>query len=257
MATALFGSIIFGPVHSRRLGVSLGVNLLPAIGKVCSFDCIYCECGYNAERRGGKLPSAEEVIGALEKSLSEMSEAGKPLDVITFAGNGEPTVHPDFARIIDATLVLRDRYYPEAKVSVLSNSTRIDRPDVFDALQKVDNNILKLDSVFQETVELIDAPNQEHFTVDKLIENLKTFNGNLIIQTMFLRGMHGGKVVDNTIEREVEGWLEALKAIRPKQVMVYSLDRPTPEQQLQKVSKEELEKIADRARAIGFEVSVA
>lgn len=257
MPTSLFGSIIFGPIHSRRLGVSLGVNLLPASGKVCSFDCIYCECGYNAERKGGKLPKPEEVIGALEERLKAMSATQNPLDVITFAGNGEPTLHPDFARIIDATIALRDRYYPEAKVSVLSNSTRIDRPDVFNALMKVDNNILKLDSVFQETVDLIDVPNQEKFTVDNLIENLKAFKGNLIIQTMFLRGEHNGKVVDNTIEREVAGWLEALREIAPKQVMVYSLDRPTPEQKLVKVPREELEKIADRARALGFDVSVA
>lgn len=257
MSTALFGSIIFGPIHSRRLGVSLGVNLLPATGKVCSFDCIYCECGYNAERRGGKIPSGDDVIAALEKSLQEMAEAGRPLDVITFAGNGEPTLHPEFARVIDATLALRDRYYPQAKVSVLSNSTRIDRPDVFSALQKVDNNILKLDSVFAETVALIDAPNQEGFSVDNLIANLQKFEGNLIIQTMFLRGNHSGKVVDNTTERELEGWLKALQTIKPKQVMVYSLDRPTPEQKLQKVPKVELEQIADRARALGFEVSVA
>lgn len=257
MPTALFGSIIFGPIHSRRLGVSLGVNLLPATGKVCSFDCIYCECGYNAERKGGKIPSGDDVIAALEKTLKEMSDEGKHLDVITFAGNGEPTLHPEFARVIDATIALRNQYYPQAKVSVLSNSTRIDRPEVFAALQKVDNNILKMDSAFDETVALIDAPNQTGFNVDNLIDNLKKFKGNLVIQTMFLRGMHNGKVVDNTTDREVEAWLNALQQIKPKQVMVYSLDRPTPEQQLEKVQKEELEQIANRARALGFEVSVA
>lgn len=257
MPTSLFGSIIFGPIHSRRLGVSLGVNLLPATGKVCSFDCIYCECGYNAERRGGKLPAKEEVIAALDQKLQQMASEEKPLDVITFAGNGEPTVHPDFAEIIDATIRLRNRFYPLAKVSVLSNSTRIDRPDVFAALNKVDNNILKLDSVFQETVDLIDAPNQENFNVDNLIENLVAFRGNLIIQTMFLRGEHNGKVVDNTTPKEVEGWLDALKKIKPRQVMVYSLDRPTPEQKLQKVSKEELEQIAAKARELGFYVTVS
>ncbi|MEG1586841.1 MAG: radical SAM protein [Bacteroidales bacterium] len=257
MPTSLFGSIIFGPIHSRRLGVSLGVNLLPATGKVCSFDCIYCECGYNAERRGGKLPAKEEVIAALDQKLQQMASEEKPLDVITFAGNGEPTVHPDFAEIIDATIRLRNRFYPLAKVSVLSNSTRIDRLDVFAALNKVDNNILKLDSVFQETVDLIDAPNQENFNVDNLIENLAAFRGNLIIQTMFLRGEHNGKVVDNTTPKEVEGWLDALKKIKPRQVMVYSLDRPTPEQKLQKVSKEELEQIAAKARELGFYVTVS
>lgn len=257
VATSLFGEIIFGPVKSRRLGVSLGVNLLPTIGKVCTFDCIYCECGYNAERKGGKLPRKEEVIEALSERLKGMSEREEALDVITFAGNGEPTVHPDFAEIIDATIALRNRYFPSAKVSVLSNSTQIFKPTVFEALKRVDNNILKLDSAFQETVALIDVPNQPGFNVDNVIENLRAFEGNVIIQTMFLRGNHNEKVVDNTTDREVEAWLEALTRIAPKSVMVYSLDRPTPEQQLEKVSKEELEKIADRARALGFEVSVA
>lgn len=256
-STSLFGSIIFGPVKSRRLGVSLGVNLLPATGKVCSFDCIYCECGYNEERRGGSLPKKEEVIAALSEALKSMYERGETLDVITFAGNGEPTLHPDFAEIIDQTIQLRDRFFAEAKVSVLSNSTNIHKASVFDALNKVDNNILKIDSAFDETIRLIDAPNQTGFQVDNLIENLAKFKGNLIIQTLFLRGMHNGKLVDNTTESEVEAWLEALKKIKPKQVMVYSIDRPTPEQNLQKVSKGELDKIADRARALGFDVSVA
>ena len=160
---SLFGSIIFGPIKSRRLGVSLGVNLLPSTGKVCSFDCIYCECGYNGENKGGKIPSKEEVFEAMESRLKKMSAENDPLDVITFAGNGEPTMHPDFPEIIDFTLRMRDKYYPQAKVSVLSNSTRIDRQPVFDALQKVDNNILKLDSAIPETVELLDAPNQSDF----------------------------------------------------------------------------------------------
>ena len=257
MTTSLFGSAIFGPIHSRRLGVSLGVNLLPATGKVCSFDCIYCECGYNAERRGGKLPAADDVIVALEAKLQSMHGAGDKLDVITFAGNGEPTLHPEFARVIDATIALRDRFYPEAKVSVLSNSTRIDRPDVFEALKRVDNNILKLDSMNPATVALIDAPTSPDFSVDKVVDNLCRFEGNLIIQTMFLRGEHGGKTVDNTVDSEVDAWLEALKRIKPRQVMVYSIDRPTPEKNLVKVPKEELEKIADKARALGFDVSVA
>jgi wyosine [tRNA(Phe)-imidazoG37] synthetase (radical SAM superfamily) len=257
MTTSLFGSAIFGPIHSRRLGVSLGVNLLPATGKVCSFDCIYCECGYNAERRGGKLPAADDVIAQLEAKLKSMSAAGDKLDVITFAGNGEPTLHPEFARVIDATIALRDRYYPDAKVSVLSNSTRVDRPEVFAALNRVDNNILKLDSLFPATVALMDSPVAADFAVEKVVDNLCRFEGNLIIQTMFLRGEHGGKTVDNTTDAEVEAWLEALKKIAPRQVMVYSIDRPTPEAKLVKVPREELEKIAERARALGFEVSVA
>ena len=218
---SLFGSIIFGPIKSRRLGVSLGVNLLPSTGKVCSFDCIYCECGYNGENKGGKIPSKEEVFEAMESRLKKMSAENDPLDVITFAGNGEPTMHPDFPEIIDFTLRMRDKYYPQAKVSVLSNSTRIDRQPVFDALQKVDNNILKLDSAIPETVELLDAPNQSDFDLKKLIADLARFNGNVIIQTIFLRGEHCGKIIDNTTDKEVSAWIEALKVIKPKQVMLY------------------------------------
>jgi Fe-S oxidoreductases len=226
-------------------------------GKLCTFDCIYCECGYNSEHRGGKFSKKEDVVRALNEKLHEMSDEGKPLDVITFAGNGEPTLHPDFPEIIDATLALRDRFYPQAKVSVLSNSTRIDHPEVRAALLKVDNNILKLDSAFQEKMELIDGPVHADFTVDKLVDNLCLFNGNLIIQSMFLRGKHRGIIVDNTTDADVKAWVELLKRIRPKQVMVYSLDRPTPEQNLEKIEHEELERIAQQARDAGLYVTVA
>ena len=219
MSTALFGSIIFGPIQSRRLGVSLGVNLLPATGKVCSFDCVYCECGYNAERKGGKLPTKEEVKKALHQTLSEMHEAQKHLDVITFAGNGEPTMHPYFAEIIDYTLSLRDTFYPNVKVSVLSNSTRIERPAVFEALKKVDNNILKLDSAIQATFDQINAPVGLPLSVDQLIAYLAAFKGQLIIQTLFLRGEVGGAIIDNTTEAEVDAWIAALEPIKPRLVM--------------------------------------
>lgn len=257
METSLFGEIVFGPIRSRRLGISLGVNLLPVDGKVCSFDCIYCECGYNADNRGGKLPTRAEVKEALEKRLAELRKENVTPDVFTFAGNGEPTLHPEFAGIMEDTMRLRDQYFPKAKISVLSNSTRIGVKEVFDTLMKVDNNILKLDSVFPETIRLIDAPNTESFDVDKVIDDLCRFDGNVIIQTMFLRGEHNGHIVDNTTFKEIEGLLQAYLRIRPKQVMIYSLDRPTPEKNLQKVSLDELEQIAERFRAAGIEVSVA
>lgn len=253
----LFDKIIFGPVRSRRLGVSLGVNLLPVDAKICSFDCIYCECGFNTTMQESPLPTREQVYAALEAKLREMVAANESPDVITFAGNGEPTLHTQFKDIIDDTIALRDRYCPEAKVSVLSNSTRIHKPAVFRALQQVDNNILKFDSAIESTVQRLDRPVSKQFTVNRQIEDLKRFNGNLIIQTLFLRGKLKDGAIDNTTEEEVSLWLEALKIIRPKQVMIYSIDRETPTKGLEKVPLETLQQIAERTRKIGFEVMVS
>ena len=255
--TALYNNIIFGPIRSRRLGLSLGVNLLPIESKLCSFDCIYCECGWNDEHPGKRRFNArEDVRTMLEETLQKMVADGTPPDVITFAGNGEPTMHPDFENIIADTIALRDKHCPEAKVSVLSNATQIHREDVRRALLRVDNNILKLDSAFDETVQLVNKP-QGAYTVARTVELLKAFEGNLIVQTMFLRGEYAGKRVDNTIEEEVAAWLKLVAEIRPKQVMVYSLDRDTPCQTLEKVEKEELREIAARVEALGIPCSVA
>ncbi|WP_286144794.1 radical SAM protein [Bacteroides caecimuris] len=241
--TIIFPSPIFGPIHSRRLGVSLGINLLPDDGKVCSFDCIYCECGFNAERRTKKLlPTREEVRTALEEKLKDMQANGPAPDVLTFAGNGEPTAHPHFPEIIEDTLALRDKYFPKAKVSVLSNSTFIDRPAVFEALNKIDNNILKLDTVDEEYIHLLDRPNGK-YSVKKIIERMKEFEGNCIVQTMFLKGSYQGKDVDNTSDKYVFPWIEAVKEIAPRQVMIYTIDRETPDHNLQKATHEELDRI--------------
>lgn len=254
--TILFHSTIFGPIHSRRLGVSLGINLMPSDGKICSFDCIYCEAGYNAQGAGkAGLPPRADVARDLEKRLREMSAAADPLDVITFSGNGEPTLHPEFPGIIDDTLALRDRFYPSAKVSVLSNSTRIFSPAVADALRKVDNNILKLDSAVEETMRLIDRPTSKEFTVDRVVEGLTQFAGTGIIQTMLLRGEHDGRPVDNTTPEEIEALIKTYEKIQPKEVMLYSLDRSTPEERLVRVEKEELDRIAATVRERGIKVS--
>lgn len=256
--TVLFHSTIFGPIHSRRLGVSLGVNLMPDDGKICSFDCLYCEAGYNAQGRGESgLPSKERVATDLEAKLSAMKAAGEPLDVITFSGNGEPTLHPEFAEIVDEVIRIRDKYYPAAKISVLSNSTRIFDPEVADALRRVDNNILKLDSAIEETMRLIDRPNSPSFTVSRVVDALRQFAGQAIIQTMFLRGEHNGMGVDNTTPEEVEALIDAYKDIKPKEVMIYSIDRSTPEEKLQKVPREELERIAGQIRNAGIKVMVS
>ncbi|MBQ8775574.1 MAG: radical SAM protein [Alistipes sp.] len=255
--TSLYDNIIFGPIRSRRLGLSLGVNLLPIDSKLCSFDCIYCECGWNDEHPGRRRFNAREDVSAmLATTLQKMVADGTPPDVITFAGNGEPTLHPDFEQIIDDTIALRDKYCPEAKVSVLSNATQIHRDDVRRALLRVDNNILKLDSAFDATVELINKP-QGNYTVARTVELLKAFEGKLIVQTMFLRGEYLSHRVDNTTDEEVEAWLKLVAEINPKQVMVYSLDRDTPCQTLEKVEKDELRKIAERVEALGIPCSVA
>ncbi|MDE5552640.1 MAG: radical SAM protein [Muribaculaceae bacterium] len=255
--TVLFHSTVFGPIHSRRLGVSLGINLLPDDGKICSFDCVYCEAGYNSQGSGTTgLPTTERVAHDLEAKLQAMKAAGETLDVITFSGNGEPTLHPEFPAVIEIVNGLRDKYYPEAKTSVLTNSTRIFDPKVAEALKLVDNNILKLDSAKESTMRLIDQPASREFTVERLVEALKQFEGSGIIQTMMLRGEHDGKPIDNTTDEEIEALISAYKAIKPRSVMIYSLDRSTPEERLVKVEKDELERIADRIRTAGINVTV-
>ena len=248
MSTIIYPSPIFGPVQSRRLGISLGINLLPRDGKVCSFDCIYCECGFNEEHRPKEpLPTREEVAVALERKLRQMQEDGVMPDVLTFAGNGEPTCHPHFAEIIDDTIRLRDCYCPQAKVSVLSNSTMIHRHAVHDALMRVDNNILKLDTIDPDFIRLVDRP-VGTYDVQQIVERMKAFGGHIIIQTMFLKG----DGIDNTTDRYVAPWLEAVKAIGPSQVMIYTIDRETPDQQLEKASREQLDAIRDRVVAAGI-----
>ena len=248
MSTIIYPSPIFGPVQSRRLGISLGINLLPADGKVCSFDCIYCECGFNEDHRPQQpLPTREEVATALERKLQQMQEDGQMPDVLTFAGNGEPTCHPHFAEIIDDTIRLRDQYCPQAKVSVLSNSTMIHRQAVHDALMRVDNNILKLDTVDIDFIRQVDHPNGT-YDVNAIMERMKAFDGHIIIQTMFLKGPG----IDNTTDHYVAPWLEAVKAIKPQQVMIYTIDRETPDQSLRKATHEELDAIRDGVIAAGI-----
>ena len=257
MATKIYSAPIFGPVHSRRLGLSLGINLLPADGKVCTFDCLYCECGLNADRRPTQsIPTQEEVRKALEAKLQEMQQAATLPDVLTFAGNGEPTLHPHFAAIIDDTLALRDQYCPEAKVSVLSNATRIHKPDVHAALCRVDNNIQKLDTINEAYIRLLDRPTG-HYTLSEIIQDLKHFNGHVIIQTIFLKGHYQGRDLNNTTDEYVLPWLEQLREIRPSQVMIYTIDRETPISTLQKATPEELNRILAQLQDAGLSASAS
>ena len=277
MSTVIYPSPIFGPIHSRRLGISLGINLQPADGKVCTFDCIYCECGFNSDHRPTlPRPSRQLVAQKLEEQLQKMVAEGQLPDVLTFAGNGEPTGHPHFAEIIDDTIRLRDQYCPNAKVCVLSNSTMIHRPEVHDALMRVDDNILKLDTVDPTYINKVDRPTG-HYDVQQIIEHMKSFHGHIIIQTMFMRGtlnvqsskfkvqsstfkvqsskfkVQSSKFnVDNTGEEFVGPWLEVVKQIKPQQVMVYTIDRETPAQGLEKATHEQLDAIRDRVIAAGI-----
>ena len=252
MSTIIYPSPIFGPVKSRRLGLSLGINLLPADGKVCTFDCIYCECGFNGDHRPRlPLPTREKVAEQLERKLTEMACDGQRPDVLTFAGNGEPTAHPDFAGIIADTIALRDKLCPQAKVSVLSNATLLHRPQVHDALMRVDNNIHKLDTVNADYIRSVDRPTG-HYDAMQVIEHLKAFNGHVIIQTMFMRGEYNGQSVDNTGDEYVEPWIETVKAIAPQEVMVYTIDRETPAHGLLKATHEQLDTIRDSVIAAGI-----
>lgn len=258
MSTIIYPSPIFGPIHSRRLGVSLGINLLPEGGKFCTFDCVYCECGFNADHPAhNKVPTREEVRVALETKLQDMKANGPQPDVFTFAGNGEPTANPEFPGIIDDTLELRDKYFPEAKVSVLSNATLCGKPKVREALKKVDNNILKLDTVDADYINKVDRP-VAHYNVTEVIENIKAFNGQCIIQTMFMKGKtQDGHDVDNTSDSFVLPWIKAVKDIAPRQVMIYTIDRETPDQGLQKATHEELDRIVALLEAEGLKASAS
>jgi wyosine [tRNA(Phe)-imidazoG37] synthetase (radical SAM superfamily) len=253
----LFHEVIFGPVRSRRLGLSLGINLLPLHSKYCSFNCIYCECGWTppGQDKSQVLPLREEVRYYLEERLKQLVSEDYLPDALTYAGNGEPTLHPDFPGIVDDTLSLRDKYTPESKVTVLSNASRISDPLIFNALLKLDNNILKLDAGSEHLFRLINNPvHTEDF--HHLLENLSRFNGRVVIQSMFLRGVFKGEKVDNTTEKAVSEWLEQLKKIHPGQVMIYPIARETPLHGLEKISVSELEVIAEKVKAAGIDVRV-
>lgn len=250
----LFGSIVYGPIRSRRLGVSLGVNLMPITAKLCTFDCVYCECGWNQPVLHPNLPIREEVRIALE---SQLSIAVEPIDVITFSGNGEPTLHPDFLGIIQDTCALRDQYCPKAKVSVLSNSTQLGRTDVIEALRLCDNRILKLDSAIDATMRLIDKPVNAQLTVKQIAQWLSIFDGDFTLQTCFLRGEYQGQTIDNTTPEELTAWYKMVDYLHPKQVMIYVIDRVTPLETLEKIPAETMEKIAIPLREKGIDVIVS
>ncbi len=257
MSGFLFHDIIFGPVKSRRLGSSLGINLLPLARKFCSFNCIYCECGWSPEKSSvdEHLPKREEIARLLEEKLQELKENNMPPDNLTFAGNGEPTIHPEFALIVKDTIALRDKYFPDAFTTVLSNSSMIHKNDIFEALKLVDQNILKLDAGSQEQFERINLSSSS-LKLEHIVAILSEFKGDVIIQTLFLRGHYNDQVIDNTTEEEVNLWLEHLKKIKPRLVMMYPIDRKTPAKDLQKISSEELQSIAEKVHQLGIKTEI-
>lgn len=243
---------MFGPIHSRRLGSSLGINLLPTKGKLCNFDCVYCECGWNKDGRGDRrLPTAAELRSTLEAKLVECRDAGTPIDSITFSGDGEPTLNPDFAEIIDITVSLRDKYFPQAKVSVLSNATRIFRDEVFEALRKVDNPILKIDAPTDVLAARINQP-QGEYHVEDVVADLMRFEGNFVLQTMFLRSPS----FDSSSPEVLDGWMNIVRKLKPREVMVYTLDREAPAERLEKFSVEEMRTLVKPLIDEGFTVQI-
>lgn len=256
MSTILFHQIIFGPIKSRRLGNSLGVNLLPANGKICSFDCIYCECGWNRNGRSDTaIPPKEAVFEQMGTRFARLHAEGVPVDTITFSGNGEPTLHPDFPEIIDYTIQMRDKYFPSAAISVLSNATMTGRKEIREALMKTTNPILKIDSGLEEYIRLVDNP-VGNYSLAGTVENLRHFNGNFILQTMFLKGTVDGHRIDLTCPESVEPWREIVMSLKPREVMMYTIDRETPAKDLEKVTVEEMEAIAAPLKAAGIKVQI-
>jgi len=259
MSTFLFDELIFGPVFSRRLGISLGINLLPRNAKLCNFNCIYCECGLtgsNSNFNSNKLPEIVEFEFSLENKLIELKNKNKPLNNITFAGNGEPTLHPDFDKIIDKTIDLRNKYFPEANISVLTNSTNIGKERVLNALLKIEQPILKLDSVFEKTYCILNSPPKD-YSIEKLKSEIQKFNGNFIIQTLFIKGKINENIIDNSTDEEVAGWLKFIEEVKPKQVMIYTIARETPVENLEKINVDKLTDIALKVKELGIDTLVS
>ena len=256
MPGILYDSIVYGPVKSRRFGISLGINVLPENSKVCSFDCIYCEVGWNSNFQNNNskdlFHNRDDIYQSLKERLIDLKERHMIPDTITFSGNGEPTLHPEFSHIVKDIKSIRNEYVPDTQITVLSNSTTLNDASVFETLINIENNIMKLDAGSDYLFNLINQPSI-NIHIENIVENLKKFNGKLFVQSMFLRGEHEGKQVDNTTEEEVQKWLAHIKSINPKAVLLYSIDRATPNHTIEKVQYDELEQIAQKVRNLGIQ----
>jgi wyosine [tRNA(Phe)-imidazoG37] synthetase (radical SAM superfamily) len=253
----LYESKIFGPVQSRRLGSSLGINLLPVDAKICNFNCIYCECGWTDLKKINKatFPTPAAIHKELQATLKELRLIDQLPDNITFAGNGEPTLHPRFAEIMDDVSWLRNKFSPGSRITVFTNGTMLNRKEIVDALKKADHRIIKLDAGTQTEFLQIDQP-IVHRTIDWLKEHIKYFDSKVTIQSLFLRGYYGGKLIDNTSAPSVKAWLELINEIKPESVMLYSIDRPTAAPSIQKIDKDVLLEIAEKVEELGIRTQV-
>ena len=247
-----FDEIVFGPIFSRRLGSSLGVNLLPSKGKLCNFDCVYCECGWNKDGVGDKVfPKLEDIETALNEKMAKAVAEGVAVDSITFSGNGEPTMHPDFPQVIDITLRLRDRYFPYAKVSVLSNATLVGRKAVAEALKRVDNPILKIDASSDELIRKINKP-VGAYRLSEIVEAMKAFEGGFILQTMFLCSPE----FDTAAPEALAAWMDIVREVKPREIMVYTIDRETPDKSLGKYTVEQMTAFVQPLIDEGYKIQI-
>lgn len=247
-----FDDIVFGPIFSRRLGSSLGVNILPSKGKLCNFDCVYCECGWNKDGISDNIfPRLGDVAAALEAKMRAVLAEGKNVDSITFSGNGEPTMNPDFAEIIDVTLELRNRFFPHAKVSVLSNATLAGRPKVMEALLKVDNPIMKIDASSDDLVRMINKPTG-YYSLASVVDNLRKFEGRFVLQTMFLKSAD----FDTAAPEPLKAWMDIVRELHPREIMVYTIDRETPDKTLGKYTVEQMRELVQPLVDEGFNIQI-
>ncbi|MBI4244435.1 MAG: radical SAM protein [Planctomycetes bacterium] len=241
----LLSKYTYGPVESRRYGKSLGVNVLPPSVKVCSFNCPYCQLGwtYKKDIKEVKYPDSSEILKELEQRLTSEPQ----IDSITFSGNGEPTMHPDFLRIVRKTIELRNRYKPAAITTVLTDGVHIESEGILEALELIDNPMVKLDAGTEKMFKVVNIPMVE-ITLRTVVDNILKLKKRKI-QTMFVKGR-----IDNTVDEEVNAWLELLKEIQPQEVHIYSIDRYPADTRLEVVSREVLDKIASKVKFIGIRV---
>ncbi len=244
---ALQSGIIYGPVRSRRLGLSLGINLLPTDYKVCSYNCLYCQYGWTPRRSLNPahalkdLPQPAEVRVALEKALRSVVRKRAKLDAVTFSGNGESTLHPEFPEIVDLAAALRDRYLPQLKLAILSNSSTVPREEIRAALNRLDARMMKLDAGSEEIVHQLNGP-APPFYLKEIVDGLKQLK-DVILQSLFVQGR-----ICNADPDAIAQWIERVREIRPALVQIYSLDRVPADARIWKINLPTLEWIANQVR---------
>ena len=239
--------ITYGPVQSRRLGLSLGINLLPTEYKLCSFNCLYCQYGWTKKvtfapgERLKDLPSVDAVAAALETALAELSRDHRTMDAISICGNGEPTLYPALAEVIVKVKRIRDRYQPRARVAILSNSSTVGDHAVRAALDLLDVKIMKFDAGSEEMFRQLNHPAAPVY-MGEIVAGLKALK-KIFLQSCFVQGR-----VTNADPDSVAMWIDKVREIHPLSVQVYTLDREPADKRIEKVSRTTLAWIADAVR---------